>query len=345
MPPKSVQFLANRRTGMPNESIALAMPCTFELVGRDPETGALETTWDGDLQAVVVRSDQEELGFPTLVALVSKSATPQPFFPDYGNQIVSTPVGDFAYDEFRMLFFRCDANGAYVGNFLDPAWMQIRDAKDAGAEAHVDDINAMIDACRSGQTFIDEISWRSFDIATTGETDGLSTEEVKARASARENVPLNVAHGLDGLTSLKMAPLAMSIDEDEEMYPVADLVLEGWTEIRQFPSYFIDGVRVLFKRFLADRIGDTAIEDIVRIHYAPGMLDAIADVFQQEGFEDRGISPPFEDRQIMRGGYVTSEVRNFRGNGVDIIAFEDFAGAYAYAWPEQPTLTAHVSRL
>jgi hypothetical protein len=327
---------------MSDESIALAMPCTFEFVARDPGTGDLEVTWENDLQAVVIRTDNANSYAPALVALISATATPQPFFAAYPAGIVSTPVGEFNVGEFQMLFFRCDAEGGYVGNFLDPAWMQMRDATAAGAAAHVDDIASLIDARRNGDAVVDQIDWRLFDIGSSGETDGLSADEALARARFRNDAPLHLVHGLQGLASLKMMqPELASIlgDEEPELFPVADLVLEDWFEIRSYPTYLIDGVRALFRRFLADRIGETPIEGIVRIQHAPGMANAISNVFEQEGFDELEPSAPFADDRMMRGAYATSEVRNFRGNGVDIIVFEDFAGSYAYAWPEQPTLT------
>jgi hypothetical protein len=133
----------------------------------------------------------------------------------------------------------------------------------------------------------------------------------------------------------------LDLDEDdtrpgvEVEVQVPDTILDGWMEVRAFPTYLIDGVRAIFRRFLADRIGDTPIEEIVRIQLGRGRMDDICRVFEQEGFDDMGVSAPFADEQVMQRGYSTSEVRNFRGDGCDIIVFEDFAGAYAYAWPDE----------
>lgn len=273
-----------------------------------------------------------------LVALVRLDAVPEPFHADYLAGKVAAPSGEYDLREFQNSYFRCDSDGAYITTFLDPAWMQIRAAQAAGSEAHIADITSLVEVTRRGDRVSDQIDWRMFDIAISGETDGLTAEEALARSRFHNEAPLHQVHGLDGLVSIHMEP-ADELDELEgfegETIPVPKLVLDGWEEVRVFPQYLIDGVRAIFRRFLADRIGDTPIEEIVRIQYWPGEMQAICEVFEHEGFDDMGVSAPFADDRVMRGGYATSEVRNFRGNGCDIIVFEDFAGSYAYAWPEQ----------
>jgi hypothetical protein len=292
--------------------------------------------WENS-RAVTIRAPGEQ-GSTVLVALVRLDAAPEPFHADYEAGRVSTPSSEFGLKEFQNSYFRSDADGSYVGTFMAPAWMQLLDARKAGSEAHVADITALVEVTRRGERISDQIDWRMFDIAVSGETDGLTAEEALARSRFHNEAPLHQVHGLQGLASIHMEP-ADELDEiDGEVgnfLPVPHLVLDGWQEIRVFPQYLIDGVRAIFRRFLADRIGDTPIEEIVRIQHWPGEMQAICEVFEHEGFEDMGVSAPFADNRVMRGGYATSEVRNFRGNGCDIIVFEDFAGSYAYAWPEQ----------
>jgi hypothetical protein len=326
-----------------NESIALALPCVFQIAQRVPEIGLAPvngedaSAWEG-ARILVIRESQS--GDSVLVALVKPDAAPLPFRADYEAGTVDTPDGEFSLSEFQTSFFRCDANGEHVANFFDPAWVQMQDARAAGSESHQADITELVELRRRSDQVADQVDWRMFDILMSGETDGLTADEALAKARFRNDAPIHLVHGLEGLVSFQAAPDPDFNEEGSvlaEQEQVPDLILEGWSEIRAYPQYLIDGVRVIFKRFLSDRIGDTPIEEIVRLEHPPGEMDAMARVFEQEGFEDMGISPPFQDSKVMRGGYSTSEVRNFRGNGVDVILFEDFRGSYAYAWPEQPT--------
>lgn len=328
---------------MTDESIPHALACRYSLA-RLTDDGALAPYSDEDApswenaRALRIRTVGEE-GPVVLVALMHEDATPEPFHADYAAETVSTPSGDYGLGEFSNAHLRCAANGAIVGTFLDPAWMQIRDARAAGSEPHIADITALVEVIRQGDQLADQVNWRMFDIVISDEKDALTAEEAIARSRFQNDAPLHVVHGLEGLVSLGAEPELAVIDADvvvaDEYAHEAKLVLQGWQEVRVFPQYLIDGVRAIFRRFLADRIGDTPIEEIVRIQLGRGEMEAICEVFEQEGFDDMGVSPPFADDLVMRGGYSTSEVRNFRGNGCDIIVFEDFLGAYAYAWPEQ----------
>lgn len=327
---------------MADESIPLALACRYRLARQDEHGTVLPYTeeeapeWTNS-RAVTIRAPGEQ-GSTVLVALVHLDAAPEPFRADYAADRISTPSGEFDFKEFRNSHFRSDAAGAFLGTFMAPAWMQLLDARKAGSEAHIADITALVEVTRRGDRISDQIDWRMFDITVSGDTDGLTSEEALARSRFHNEAPLHQVHGLQGLTSIHMVP-ADELDEIDgeagNFLPVPSLVLDGWQEVRVFPQYLIDGVRALFRHFLADRIGDTPIEEIVRIQLWPGEMQDICEVFEHEGFEDMGVSAPFADDRVMRGGYATSEVRNFRGNGCDIIVFEDFAGSYAYAWPEQ----------
>ncbi len=326
-----------------DESIPLALACTYTLARRDEygRVGPIDEdeahAWENS-RAVVVRETGAEGRL--LVALIRLDAVPEPFKTDYETGLVSTPSGEFDQWDFQESFIRCGDDGAYVANFFDPAWVQMRDARSAGCEPHIDDIEALIAIKRRSNLISDQVDWRMFDISVSGETDGLTAEEALRRSRFQNDAPVHRVHGLEGLVSMRTETMLDLDDDDtdngvEVEVQVPDTILDGWMEVRVFPTYLVDGVRAIFRRFLADRIGDTPIEGIVRIQRSRGAMDNICQVFEQEGFDDMGTSAPFADDQVMKGGYSTSEVRNFRGNGCDIIVFEDFAGSYAYAWPEQ----------
>lgn len=316
---------------MPHPAIALSLPCRFSLAQR--RNGHLHPLTDdrkwGDAHVVAIReTDHSDPDSPLVVAVITHAAQPLPFHADYDSGMISTPIGDYDFKEFRSSFIRCDAEGNLVGTFLDPAWQQMKDAVAADSEAHKADVASMVAARRRGASVADEIDWRLFDIATSDETDGLTAAEVLAKARFSNDAPLHLVHGLEGLVSL----LPETYADGDEGHSVK-LILEGWQEIRVFPQYLIAGVRALFTRFLSDRIGNTPIEEIVRLHYPKGEMEDICEVFIQEGFEETLPSAPFRDDRMMQGGYTTSVVRNFRGNGVDVIVFEDFNGSYCYAFP------------
>jgi hypothetical protein len=342
-PPPAIVSDETEIEELADESIPLALACTYTLArrGEDGRVGPISedeaAAWE-NARAVVVRETGTEGRL--LVALIPLEAVPEPFKTDYETGFVSTPSGEFDQWDFQESFIRCDDDGAYVGNFFDPSWVQIRDARSAGCEPHIADIEALIELKRRSDQVSDQIDWRMFDISVSGETDGLTAEEALRRSRFQNEAPVHKVHGLEGLVSMRTETM-LDLDEDDTRpgvdveVQVPDTILDGWMEVRVFPTYLIDGVRAIFRRFLADRIGDTPIEEIVRIQLGRGRMDDICRVFEQEGFDDMGVSVPFAEDRVMGGGYSTSEVRNFRGNGCDIIVFEDFAGAYSYAWPEQ----------
>lgn len=314
---------------MPADDIPLALPCQFAFGRRDgghlaPVDGS-SAEWSGRHAAVIRQTDTADEMSPLLVALVAHNARPLPFHADYDAGIVSTPLGDQEASEFRNSHFRCDREGNLVGTFLDPAWMQMRDARAADSAPHIADVERFLAARRRGATVADEVDWRLFDIVMSAQSDGLSAEDALARSRVRPDAPVHVLHGLEGLVSMR-------IDENGVLAP--DLILEGWREIREYPQYLIAGVRAMFGHFISDLIGDTPIEEIVRLQQPRGYVEDICEVFLQEGFDDLGTSPPFADDKVMQRGYATSEVRNFSGNGCRVIVFEDFSGSYIYAWPQ-----------
>ena len=317
---------------MPHPAIALSLPCHFSLARRG--NGHLHPASDdedwGDAHVVAIReTDHTDPTSPIVVAVIRHAARPVPVHADYDAGILSTPTGDYDFNDFRSSFIRCDHEGNLVGTFLDPAWIQMKDAIAADSEAHKADIAGLVASRRRGERIADEVDWRLYDIAMSDETDGLSAEAALARARLSNDAPFHVVHGLEGLVSLEQ----VHHEHGDEGHSVK-MVLEGWQEIRVFPQYLIAAVRALFTRFLADRIGDTPIEEIVRLHQPPGEMDDICEVFLQEGFEEDAPSPPFREERMMQGGYETSIVRNFRGNGADVIVFEDFNGSYCYAFPQ-----------
>ncbi|NTF17610.1 hypothetical protein G6L37_04305 [Agrobacterium rubi] len=317
---------------MPHPAIALSLPCRFSLAQR--RDGHLQPVSDddhwGDAHVVALReTDHTDPSSPIIVAVIRQAAQPIPFHPDYDAGIMSTPIGDYDLKEFRSSFLRCDQEGNVVGTFLDPCWIQMRDAIRADSEAHKADIAGLVASRRRGERVADQVDWRLYDIAMSDETDGLSAADALARARVANDAPVHLVHGLEGLVSLQSHPH----QNGSEAHSVK-MVLEGWQEIRVFPQYLIAAMRALFIRFLGDRIGSTPIEEIVRLHLAPGEMDDMCEVFLQEGFEEDAPSPPFKDEHMMQGGYETSIVRNFRGNGADVIVFQDFNGSYSYAWPQ-----------
>lgn len=324
---------SSENNSVPNSRIPYALPCRFSVALKD--RGHLTPATEGEdwksSHVVAIREvDHTDPASPLVVAVITQSAQPIPFHADYDDGTMSTPVGEFDLPHFRRSFIRCDEEGNLVGTFFDPAWLQLKDAVAADSTAHRNDIAEMVLARRRGSTVADEIEWRLFDIAQSEASDGLSTAEVLERARTVNDRPFHLAQGLEGLVAL-----------EHETYPNGDdghaikLVLEGWHEIRVFPQYMIAGVRALFTKFMGDLIGDTPIEEVVRLHYPRGEMDAICEVFTQEGFDEAPELPPFRDEHMMRGGYETSIVRNFRNKGCAVVVFEDLNGAYAYAFPAQ----------
>lgn len=342
-------------------------PQTLEwtIVGDVEEDAAPETVRDAHDGARVieirdvsgVQADGNDDARVAVIAVVREGAEPKPFNIDYQEKLVDIG-GEEPVDlsEFQTSAFRCDSEGAYVTTFLDPLWKQVKACEAAGAEAHVAEIHAAIDTMRDSDNAYVQIDWRVFDIAVSGMTDGMTTEEVLAQSRFRNDAPLHAVHGLDSLQETEIVHYEAGyfdedgnqvdqIDADEYgavFQPAHDeeevvFSLSNWNEIREYPQYMIDGVRAMFRNFMADRIGATPIEGISRIQKRRGEVENICRLLDKGGFEYQGKSRPFADAaRVMGRPYETSDVVSYKGNGLDLIVFEDFAGAYAYAWPEQP---------
>lgn len=308
-------------------------------------------------QIVLTALSDEGRDSLSLVGVVKEGTQPKPFTIDYVNRKVD--IGDeesVSLLDFQNFAFRCDVEGAYVANFLDPLWKQVKACEAAGAEAHVAEIHEGVETLRDSDNVYVQIDWRLFDIAVSGMTDGMTTEEVLTQARFSNDAPLHAVHGLDSLVESETVHIAAgyfdeygeevdAADADEsgaefrEAHDEEEIVfdLSDWHEVREYPQYMIDGVRAMFRHFMADRIGDTPIEGITRIQKETGRVEDICRLLDQGGFEYNGKSRPFADAaRVMGRPYETSDVISYNGNGLDIIVFEDFAGSYAYGWPEQP---------
>ncbi len=110
---------------------------------------------------------------------------------------------------------------------------------------------------------------------------------------------------------------------------------EFLTEVRHMPAYRTEGFRAIGRRLLSPFLGDQPMETALVSAIAGGTPHPL------EGWAMEGELVSSEPGQTLpeMPGYVTTDMRHYRRDGVDVLCFEDAQGGYAYCWesPEAPT--------
>lgn len=211
------------------------------------------------------------------------------------------------YDDFRKSVVRVDSEGKYICSLSLPLHEQLEAVKRFNAGSHLSDIQDNILYLREQEDDNKKMEVGFYDIQTSELDDGLTIMDVINRINDNSKKPLFETH-----------PFFKEFGKQIQ-----------WFEIKRLGTYQLSAVRVIFKEFLKNRIGDFPIENIV-MTVLPKEFEL--DLLIENSADLISSDKPFEMGNIMPG-YKTSNVRTYNSNGLEIIVFEDMMAKYAYAYP------------
>ena len=214
-------------------------------------------------------------------------------------------------DEFRKMAVRTTKEGKVIASLAESLSEQWKKCKESGeADDHVMDIREMADVYKDSGDRFELYDHHMYNLTSSEMSDGLDFMALMAKISAIGH-PQGPVH---------------------TRFPLSEAV-EGWREVRELPTYMQGGVRFAFDTFMRDMLGDFPDDRVSMVFAAHGDAN-FSEALENAGFELEGMLPPFDGKNILPG-YKTGDVAFHRSRGVDVVAFSDFMGTYAYAWPTE----------
>ena len=218
---------------------------------------------------------------------------------------------DIDLSEFRKMAVRTTSEGRMIASLASRLTDQWNKCTESGqAQDHLLDIREMAECYVGSTDEFEQFDHHSYNLETSGMTDGLDFMQVMAKISA-------IGHP-EGPTHVRF-PL-------EEAF-------EGWREVRELEGYMKAPIRMAFDLFMRPMLGDFP-DDRVTMMSVPRGDAQLSEMLEEAGFDLEGMLPPFEGRNVIPG-YKTGDVAFHRARGVDVVVFSDFIGTYAYAWPTE----------
>ena len=235
---------------------------------------------------------------------------------DYRAGTVSIENGEeLPLDEFVGRAARVDDNGRFICLMRDSLYHQIVAVKERGrgADAHAMDI----------PQYAEHVKAREVAEGVQNRFTGLY--DIVASGLDDRHDPMATMRDVNGIGQASM----------RNMHPA---FAAGWAEVRAYDQFKDERVRALFRQQLGDRIGQFPLGSVLRLEVQgrggdpDRALRSLCESLERSGAVQQREDRPFDLSNYIPG-YRTSVVPVFDLDGIEVIAFADRFGTYAYAYP------------